>query len=239
MIEQYTLSASDILSKMDTVMRITGEQAFRYSEANAEEWNQAGWYRVGIDLLPMLRPFAPLYVSPDWILGMYRLRKKRITKAQIWAFPRGARIPDIQEFHSSPDDLFPETHPPLARSPMDIVQGDDSPQSYLLALLLSSFFKGVLAGETTWDIMRFVIDYHALDESNEREYGIKKSIDKMTWIHEQPEDWRPVVIFDERSVSVKFYSYATIHQYCIYQCEGEFQRGDYEPMSVKGVLIAR
>ncbi len=197
-------------------------------------WKQPEWQICPINLTPALAHFPQFQLVPGWSLVTYRFSRGRIRMGQVWAVPAGAPVLSPAEFGYPESQMYPKPHPPQAQPVMTVLQGDGSPEAYMLAPFLSSFLHGLFSPEASWTRIRSVVD--GIAERSGRGDTSLASIDfEVRWLQPSPEDWRPRVIFAGDQVTVRFYS---VDRPSIFECQYRYVRGNYSPSEVEIAELA-
>jgi hypothetical protein len=201
------------------VKRFTAQAITQWREQLTElgylpEGTPDGWSKCRVDPAKMLTVFPELRVRQGYVLRAYVFKEDANANGFVCALPADADFPE-------PDDCPRlESHfltPPKPLDALDdimeVIEGDDSPESYLHASILRRELRefgggwhGIQWGMNTvldaspWESVPTVGDEPATDRPTSKPHDWK-------WRSPQPETWSPEVRMDQNQVVVTFYSY--------------------------------
>lgn len=113
-------------------LRQMRQAALELLQAQMDEVPEEGWSILPVDMQPLFASFSPLQVDPDYRLAAYILRNGRESESRVWALPEAESLPSLIDRAAEP------ARPPRALpDPMQAIQGDGSPLSYLAASILA------------------------------------------------------------------------------------------------------
>ena len=194
----------------------------------------AGWSRSHTDPGAILAATEVLHVKPGYKLVGYRYRAGGNGNGIVWALPASAPFPEPYECDVLEDQFAKPPRPSEAIEPMDVIEGDGSPWSYLVASLLSrelleygAMWHGI--GWGTHEIVcRDPWQQPQRATSSLRE-GPHSPAEEWNWLEPPPDDWRPAVKLGEGSVIVTFFTFSALGVETITRNEDTYVPPGYRP----------
>jgi hypothetical protein len=192
-----------------------------------------GWAKSGADPMKLLPAFAPLRIKEGFVLRAYQFCEGGNGNGIVWAMPANAEFPDPEKCPKVKDRFHEAPKPPAALDDvMEVVQGDDSPWSYLAASLLQRELKefGAMWHGTNWNTHRVLGENPLKADSGEGRVIVDRPSGKpeeWKWVEREPRQWNPQVRTEKDSVTVTFYTYSGHQKQTIYRHTDTFKRGSY------------
>lgn len=211
-----------------------------------------GWSKSRVDPARLLTVFPKLQIRERYVLRAYVFKEEANSNGFVWALPVDAEFPD-------PDDC-PRLESHFLKPPkpfdalddmMEVIAGDDSPESYLHASILRREFKEFGGGwhGIIWG-MNTVLDDTPWNPPlrDEEDAGPMYPESKPTewkWIAPKPESWKPEVRLQTDKAIVTFYSYTPLYAELdngkeekerIIRHTETYRRGKYRPLVVEKKL---
>ena len=155
-----------------------------------------GWQKSAIDPMEILRLFDGLWIKDGYTLKAYIYREGMSGFGVVWALPEG-EFPEVEECLKI--DEFGTPKPKNAIHFMDVLEGDETPLSYINA---SIFYREMLEFGAVW---------HGLS------WGLHEIIERTDRINLPKDgDLRPKVNLGER-VIVEFYTLCGLYRWRIFK----------------------
>jgi hypothetical protein len=211
-----------------------------------------GWSKSRVEPAKLLTVFPVLKVREGYVLRAYVFKEDANSNGFVWALPADAEFP-------APDDC-PRLESHFLKPPkpfdalddmMEVIAGDDSPESYLHASLLRRELKEFAGGwhGIQWG-MNTVLDdspWNQPPRSEEESMAMypESKPEEWKWIAPRPENWKPEVRLEKDKAIVTFYSYTPLS---VELDDGEmekeriirhvetYRRGKYRPLIVEKKL---
>ena len=194
----------------------------------------AGWSRSAGDPSVIVDATEILGVQPGYKLVAYRYRAGGNGNGVVWALPENADAPPPELCETLEDEFANPPRPAEATHPMDVIEGDGSPWSYLVASLLARQFLeyGAMWHGVGWGtheiICRDPWRNPQRPTSSLRE-GPHTPTDQWNWMEPPPDDWRPSVKVEAASVVVTFFTFSGMGVETITRNEDRFGPSGYRP----------
>ena len=211
-----------------------------------------GWSKSRIDPARLLTVFPEFHIREGFVLRAYVFKENANSNGFVWALPIDAEFPE-------PDDC-PRLESHFLKPPkpfdalddmMEVIVGDDSPESYLHAAILRRELKEFGGGwhGIVWG-MNTVLDDSPWNPPppNEEDGGPMYPESKPAewkWIAAKPESWKPEVRLGKDKAIVTFYSYTPLtaeldngeaEKERIIRHTETYRRGNYRPLVVEKKL---
>jgi hypothetical protein len=235
------------------------EVARKFTAAEIKKWRERlmelgqipqetpnGWSKSRVDPAKLLTVFPELRLREGYVLRAYIFKDDANSNGFVWALPVDAEFP-------APNDC-PRIESHFLRPPkpfdalddmMEVIVGDDSPESYLHASILRRELKEFGGGwhGIQWG-MNTVLDDNPWNQppSGEEDsmsmYPESKQ-EEWKWIAPKPANWRPEVRLEENRAIVTFYSYTPLsaeldngemEKERIIRHTETYRRGKYRPL---------
>lgn len=193
-----------------------------------------GWSRSRVEPNGLVDIFAPLRLRNGYVLRAYVFREEGNGNGVVWAMPEDA------EFPASKDCPTLENHPlkaPKPRGslddPMEAIEGDGSPWSYLAASLLRRELRefGAMWHGCDWGT-HFLLDDNPWKGGAPRknaspmEHPVSKA-DQWRWLGPRPTQWGPQVRMEDDKVTVTFHTYSGLEKESIFRHIDTYRTGKY------------
>ena len=200
----------------------------------------------------MLTIFPELKVRQGYALRAYVFKEEANSNGFVWALPADADFPEPDESARLESHFL---NPPKPLDAMDdimeVIEADDSPESYLHASILRRELRefgggwhGIRWGMSTvldaspWDSIPTAGDEPVTERPTSKPHEWK-------WRSPQPDTWNPEVHMGQRQVVVTFYSYTPligdlsngeVEKERIIRHTDTYRRGKYRPLVVEKKL---
>ncbi|GAB4210981.1 MAG: hypothetical protein OHK0022_45030 [Roseiflexaceae bacterium] len=176
-----------------------------------------GWHILPFRADILFQIFPSVHISPGWKLAFYQFTGINIHKIQPWAIPNDHNLPEpnIKPNDITSWNIIPQ--PVESRDFREVISGNGSPYSYMVFPLFEMLISYLYLPDGKWMNLRHIIDINDLDALDDRERRWLSPPNHTIWHREKPEDWRPRVIMDHKTVDVVFYS-RWGGEYEIFQC---------------------
>jgi hypothetical protein len=201
--------------------------------ANPGDSTQDGWAKSPVDPTKVVPVFVPLHIKDGYTLKAYLFRSGGNGKGYVWAMPTNAEFPEPANCPKVKSGSLDVPKPTTALDDvMEVIQGDDSPWSYLAASLLQRELKefGARWHGLYWTVNR-VLGENPLQAGNEQGRStIEGPIGKpgeWKWLEPAPKKWSPQVTIEKDRVTVTFFTYCGLGRQMIYRHTDTFKRGGY------------
>ena len=176
-----------------------------------------GWSKSPIEPSKLLTVFPELKLRDGYVLRAYVFKEDANSNGFVWALPADAEFPAPEDSPRLESHFLKPPKPFDALDDvMEVIAGDDSPESYLHASLLRREFKEFGGG---WHGVRWGVNT-VLDDSpwNRPPAGEEESPamypeskpEEWKWIAARPDDWKPEVRLEKDKAIVTFYSYTPL-----------------------------
>jgi hypothetical protein len=192
-----------------------------------------------VDPTRMLDLFHALRLKDGYILRAFQFRDGHNGNATIWAMP-----PDLIFLlpYGIPLDASWVPHGALG-NPMEVIEGDGTPWSYLCAALLGRELAefGALWHGCSWSSHTILGEdpfKPSRPHRDDMDRGQFSDPDSWTWTGECPQDWSPRVSVSENTVTVEFYTYSGLGINGLYLHTDTFQAGSYVVTKIDELSIA-
>jgi DNA polymerase III epsilon subunit-like protein len=187
-----------------------------------------GWSECATDPTCLLRAFTNLHLKEGYVLRAYQYRSGGDGNAVVWAMP-----PDLVYVLPYGVSLGALLAPDGALSnPMEAIEGDGTPWSYLCAALLGRELAefGALWHGCSWSSHTILGEdpfKPSRPHRDDMDRGQFSNPDSWTWTGERPQDWSPRVSVSGDTVTVQFYTYSGLRANGLYLHTDTFQTGSY------------
>jgi len=221
---------------MDNNNFLTAEALAKLREDLSDAWAgqiprdiEEGWSVSSVDFAEVIAVCPPLQLKAGWKLQAYQYVMGRNGHALLFAVPEEQTLPEP----ANPEDNNAPLIPVFASSNfMEIVQGDGSPYSYMVASIfareMSEFGKFGHGGN--W------IAYHILEDdpwqnSFEVRVGSDMSMDESEWTLRvpKPSSWKPSVMVNPEAIITRFYTFCGLGMQKIVSYTDTYIAGNYQP----------
>ncbi len=206
-----------------------------------------GWSESDVDPTKIVRVFDSLHLKGGYVLWACQYREGGNGNAEVWAIPDDGARPEITwntEF-SSVDPLWPamQYREAAFHNPMEAIQGDGTPWSYLCAAILGRELAefGAMWHGCSWSSHSLLgEDPFAMNHPLQDDFGDVdfRNSEAWEWHEERPDEWMPTVCMDDDTTVVRFYSYSGEGTQAIYQHTDKFPTGSYVASDIDRVVIA-
>ncbi len=193
-----------------------------------------GWSKSLVDPMKLMALFRPLQVKKGYRLMAYQFKEENNGNGVVWAMPVGATFPEPGELLEGNTTLFRAPKPGKSLdNVMEVVEGDRSAKSFLLASILKRELDefGAMWHGITWTA-HLVLDADpwqgpASTETDNPLDHPSWPASKWQWKTEKPVDWRPTVSVTGDVAKVKFYTFSAVGKEGIYEHVDEYRPGEY------------
>jgi hypothetical protein len=192
-----------------------------------------GWAKSGADPMKLLPVFTPLRIKEGYVLRAYQYCQGGNGNGIVWAMPANAEFPDPEQCPKVKVRFLEAPKPPAALDDvMEVIQGDDSPWSYLVASLFQRELKefGAMWHGTNWNTHRVLgenpLKAHDGEGRDIMDHPSGKP-EQWKWLERDPKQWNPQVRVEKERVTVTFYTYSGHQKQTIYRHTDTFKRGSY------------
>lgn len=194
----------------------------------------SGWSRSSGDPEAIVDATKVLRVKPRYKLVAYQYRAGGNGNGVVWALPANVDPPPPELCETLDDQFANPPRPAEAVHPMDVIEGDASPWSYLAASLLARQFLeyGAMWHGIGWGtheiICRDPWETPQRPTSSLRE-GPHTPAEQWNWMEPPPDDWRPNVEVAAASVAVTFFTFSGMGVESITRNEDTYVPPGYRP----------
>jgi hypothetical protein len=212
-------------------------RARRISEVEMEG-PEEGCYECDVDPTTIIEVFDNLHLKAGYTLWACQHRSYGDGRADVWAIPDdGARPEKVGDIESPQvDPTWPTLHygSAASKSPMEMIEGDGTPWSYLCASLLSLELAefGAEWHGCWWGTHTILGEDPFLGDvpfplADALAVACFASAEEWEWEGQRPVDWSPCVRESEGSVTVQFYTYSALGTASLYLHTDEYRVGSY------------
>ena len=188
-----------------------------------------GWRKSELDPTDLIDYFGSLRIRDDYALRAYERRQAPDSWGKVWAMPAGQPFADPK-----PNGNGKPPKPAGALDdPMQALEGDGSPYSYLCASLLARELEhfATVCPKTEW-LNCFILGSDPWAHANGMGHalagqGFSKDTTKWRWTGQQPNEWRPSVYYGQRTATVIFHAFIGNGRQRIITFEDHYLRGSY------------
>jgi len=183
------------------------------------------WSRSSVDPEKFLGVFKALRLKEGFGLRAYEFRQGGNGNGVIWAVPVDAPVLEPDECPRLDKGFLQPPKPPGAVPLMSVIEGDDSPWSYLSASILgreaaefgavwhgSSWTEARILGKPPWDMA-------SLDASPSEVWE---------WQDAVPDPWCPTYTEQDATKVIALHVYTCLEMERIYRATDTYQSGRYE-----------
>jgi hypothetical protein len=212
----------------------------------------AGWSKSRVEPAKMLTVFPELKVREGYVLRAYVFKEDANSNGFVWALPADAEFPAPEDCPRLESHFLKPPKPfDALDDAMEVIAGDDSPESYLHASLLRRELKEFGGGwhGIQWG-MNTVLDdspWNLPPRSEEESMAMypESKPEEWKWIAPRPDDWKPEVRLEKDRAIVTFYSYTPLsaelddgemEKERIIRHVETYRRGKYRPLIVEKKL---
>ncbi len=205
-----------------------------------------GWSKSRVDPMKILSAFPELKVREGYVLRAYIFKEDGNSNGFVWALPQDAAYPEAEDCPRLESHFLNPPKPLDALDDvMEVIEGDDSPASYLHASLLRREVREFGGGwhGIKWG-MQTILDQSpwkgAADENAEPFERPRSKLRDWKWLSEQPKNWAPEVRMEKEKVVVTFYTYTALigtgsnnemEKERIYRYTDTYRRGKYRSLA--------
>jgi len=247
-----TTESGDEVAKQFTAAEVNQWRKKLNELSQLPEATPNGWSKSRVDPARLLTVFPELQVREGYVLRAYVFKEEANSNGFVWALPADAEFPE-------PDDC-PRLESHFLKPPkpfdalddmMEVIAGDDSPESYLHASILRRELKEFGGGwhGIVWG-MNTVLDDTPWnppprDEENAGPMYPESKPAEWNWIAAKPESWKPEVRLEKDKAIVTFYSYTPLYAELdngeeekerIIRHTETYRRGKYRPLVLEKKL---
>jgi len=167
-----------------------------------EEETQAGWQKSRASPMDVLRIFPGIWVKKGYVLRAYVFRSGSGGNGIVWAMPENSVFPEVEECERL-DDVLSSPKPYNAVPFTEVIEGDGSLQSYIMA---SIFVR---------EMFEFGASWHGRQWSEHEIVGRRRRKWDVEWL-EDVDSLRPRVV-SGRNVVVEFFTYSRLGVEAVYR----------------------
>lgn len=91
-----------------------------------------GWQKSKVNPMDVLKIFPNIWIKEDYVLRAYVFRSNMGGNGIVWAVPEGSEFPEVGECEVL-DGILHSPKPENAVPFTDVIEGDNSPESYIQA----------------------------------------------------------------------------------------------------------
>ncbi len=192
----------------------------------------SGWSKSLVDPMDLLAVFEPLRIKDGYILRAFQFREGGNGNGFVWAMPLDADFPNPEECPRLANVFLEPPVPPAALDdPMEAIDGDGSPWSYICASILAREMAefGAMWHGCNWDTHRILGSDPLQDlgpEPSDDSRVLGTEVD-WNWDGPRPKRWNPRVSQGSKAVKVKFFTHSGLGQEAIYRHTDTYQPGSY------------
>lgn len=176
-----------------------------------------GWSKSPIEPAKMLTVFPELKLREGYVLRAYVFKEDANSNGFVWALPADAEFPAPEDCPRLESHFLKPPKPfDALDDAMEVIAGDDTPESYLHASLLRRELKEFGGGwhGVRWGVNTVLDDTPwnrppAGEEESPAMYPESKP-EEWKWIAPRPDDWKPEVRLEKDKAIVTFYSYTPL-----------------------------
>lgn len=211
-----------------------------------------GWSKSPVQPAKLLTVFPELKLREGYVLRAYVFKEDANSNGFVWALPVDAEFPAPEDAPRLESHFLKPPKPFDALDDfMEVIAGDDTPESYLHASLLRRELKEFGGGwhGVRWGVNTVLDDTPwnrppAGEEESPMMYPESKPED-WKWKAVRPEDWKPEVRLEGEKATVTFYSYTPLavelddgkeEKERIIRHTETYRRGKYRPLIVEKKL---
>ena len=193
-----------------------------------------GWAKSSGDPNVIVGATEILRLKPEYKLVAYQYRAGDNGNGIVWALPASAPFLEPYECETLEDEFANPPRPAEALHPMDAIEGDGSPWSYLAASLLARQFLeyGAMWHGIGWGTHEIICrdpwrePQHPTSSLRE---GPHTPAEQWHWVEPPPDDWRPTVKAATDSVVVTFFTFSALGMETITRSEDTYVPSAYRP----------
>ena len=178
-----------------------------------------GWSTGRADPMRVVTVFAALRIRADYVLRAYQYHWRGNGNGWVWALPAGAEFPEPAAYGRKSGRSLEVPRPPRALDdPMQVIDGDGAPRSYIEASLLARQLAelGAIGLGCDWS------KHEILDGDPTAHRG-----DAWHWQGRRPADWRPRVVQSPAGIRVVFHTYSALGRKVVYRHVDTYAAGSY------------
>ena len=196
-----------------------------------------GWNKSDADPMRLLAVFSALRIRPGFVLRAYQFCDGGNGNGRVLAMPTDAPFPEPVECF----DFAEPPQPPFALGhPMDAVDGDGTPWSFLSASILSREIDefGAMWHGCDWSTHTILgadpWNFEPQAKVRHRRQPLAGSpVEQWEWKQPRPEAWEPTVDQAEEAVIVKFFTMSGLGCETIYRWTDTYKPGSYRPETLE------
>lgn len=205
------------------VKHFTAQEIQKWRKQLAElgqlpEGTPNGWSKSRVEPAKMLTVFPELKVREGYVLRAYVFKEDGNSNGFVWALPADAAFPEADDCPRLESHFLKPPKPFDALDDiMEVIDGDDSPESYLHASILRRELREFGGGwhGIKWG-MHTVLDdspWNGTPRSEEDSMAMYPTsrLDEWKWLAPKPMSWTPEVRVERNQVTVTFYSYTALY----------------------------
>jgi hypothetical protein len=229
------------IRKVNSLRRRAG----RAGDVSSEGPN--GWSESDVDPTKVVAVFDSLHLKEGYVLWACQYRQNGNGNADVWAIPDDGARPEIIENTGS---LFVRPSWPSTQyreaafnNPMEAIEGDGTPWSYLCAALLGRELAefGALWHGCSWS-SHSILGEDPLEMARPLRGELAGTgLDRpemWEWHEDRPDEWLPTVCTVDNTAIVRFYTYSGEGTEAIYQHTDTFSIGSYVVANIDRVAVA-
>lgn len=178
-----------------------------------------GWSTCRADPMRVVGVFASLHVRAGYVLRAYQYHWRGNGNGWVWALPAGADFPEPADYGRKSGRSMEVPRPPHALDdPMQVIDGDGAPGSFIEASLLARQLAelGALGLGCDWS------KHEILDRD-----PTAQRVDAWQWQGRRPVEWQPRVVPSAPGIRVVFHTYSALGRKVVYRHVDTYAAGSY------------
>lgn len=190
-----------------------------------------GWCRSPVDPGRIVAALPSLRIKDEFALRGYVFRSHGNGNGVVWAMPAESDFPEPDDCPRMKGTFLEAPIPPGALDPMEAIDGDGTPLSYLSASLLARELKEFGAewhGVWWYDHEILCADPWG-GRLPQRLIGQIGDPAVWEWVEPRPGDWRATVMAHVDAREVVFHSFSGLEQDRIFRHRDRYRDGSYAP----------
>lgn len=203
-----------------------------------------GWTKGELDMRLIVDAFAPLRLKKGYTLRTYHLGSRDASWGFVWAMPENLPYPSPGEapiWKGHP--MEPPRPAGVLDDPMDAIEGDGTPWSYVCASILKRELAefGARGSAVGWTYDR-ILDKNPWTSGLAKLYktpiqGPTGEPKDWSWLEREPRDWPPAVQVEPDKITVTFHTYSGLKNQAIYRNVDVYKPGTYRSTSDRRVVV--
>jgi hypothetical protein len=194
-----------------------------------------GWSVSRVDPNLVLAAFKALRLKPGWTLCAYQFVQDENGNGFVYAVPANALVPAPEQCPRNEDRFLAPPVPPGGVEPLEAVEGDGSPWSYMSASLFAREIRefGAIWHGCDW-VDHAILGANPLASSGRSRLTHTPEAE-WEWKDAEPTEWTPTVMTGDM-VRVRFYTFTALGSERIIYHEDVYALGKYLPTSHAAVI---